>query len=421
MTDPYLFAIAGLCALVALLIIALIFVSRRPATDELAHQLILQSRQDVQMQIGQLREELQSLQNQSNQTLVNAVARMGEQQTQSLADIDKRILQISQNNEKRLDAVNQSLAHGLANLQTSNEKKLDQMRQVVDEKLHATLEKRLGESFRQVSQHLEAVQRGLGEMQSLANGVGDLKRVLTNVKSRGTWGEVQLEALLDDVMTPEQFDKNVATRPNSQQRVEFALRLPGHGDAPVWLPIDAKFPQEDYLRLQTAIEEADVAAVNKARASLLKSIREFAKDITSKYVEPPHTTDFAIMFLPTEGLYAEILRSPGVVESLQRDYRIVIAGPVTLTAILNSLRIGFKTLAIEQRTSEVWQVLAGVKSEFGKFADILEKVKKQLNTASSTLEQTGVRTRAMERRLHQVETLSEPESDQLFSVNDVTE
>ena len=351
----------------------------------------------------------------SSSAQLQTITEIGKQQTATISSVDQRILQMIQLNDQRFDRINQTLSESLQRLQGSNEQKLEQMRQVVDEKLHSTLEKRLGESFKQVSQHLEAVQRGLGEMRSLANGVGDLKRVLTNVKARGTWGEVQLETLLEDLLTPQQYEKNVATKPHSQKRVEFAIKLPGQGDQSIWLPIDAKYPQEDYLRLINAIDAADGEAVNRSRAALLRSIREFAKDISSKYVAPPHTTDFAIMFLPTEGLYAEVLRSPGVVEMLQQDFRIVIAGPVTLSAILNSLRIGFRTLAIEQRSSEVWQILAGVKTEFGKFADVLDKVQKQLHTASSTLEQTGVRTRAMERRLKDVESLDDYSAGELFT------
>jgi DNA recombination protein RmuC len=296
----------------------------------------------------------------------------------------------------------------LQELRSSNERKLDQMREVVDEKLQSTLEKRLGESFKLVGDRLEAVQQGLGEMRSLASGVGDLKKVLTNVKTRGTWGEVQLGALLEQILTPEQFDRNVKPRPDSRDVVEFAIRLPGASDEPdqcVWLPIDSKFPQEDYLRLVEASDNGDAAAVQQAQSALVRSIQDSAKDVSTKYLNPPLTTDFAILFLPTEGLYSEALRHPGLVERLQREHRIVVAGPTTLAAVLNSLRIGFRTLAIEQRSSEVWKVLGAVKHEFGKFGDVLQKVKRQLDTAGRTIEETGVRTRAMEKKLRSVEEL----------------
>ncbi|MBW2247436.1 MAG: DNA recombination protein RmuC, partial [Deltaproteobacteria bacterium] len=306
-------------------------------------------------------------------------------------------------------------------LQESNEKKLDQMRETVDEKLQTTLEKRLGQSFKLVSERLEAVQHGLGEMQNLATGVGDLKRVLTNVKARGTWGEVQLGALLEQILTPDQYDKNVRIRADSQERVEYAIRLPGQDDNPescVWMPIDSKFPQEDYLRLVEAADTADGDAVQKATAALLRSVHSSAKEIRDKYLNPPATTDFAIMFLPTEGLYAEVLRQPGQVEKIQQDYRIVVAGPTTLSAILSSLRIGFRTLAIEKRSSEVWKVLAAVKTEFGKFGHILKTVKRQLNTASNTIDQTGVRTRVMERKLRTVQELPSEESTKILELPD---
>jgi DNA recombination protein RmuC len=282
------------------------------------------------------------------------------------------------------------------------------------------LEKRLGESFRLVSEQLEAVARGLGEMQKLASGVGDLKRMLTNVKTRGTWGEFQLGDILAQLLTPEQYAQNVKTKAGSDAIVEFAIRLPGRGenDTPVWLPIDAKFPQEDYLRLLDAAEQADREACERAASGLARAVEKAAAEITGKYLDPPRTTDFAILFLPTEGLYSEILRRPGLVEKLQADYRITVAGPTTLAALLNSLRMGFRTLAIEQRSSEVWQTLAAVKTEFSKFAVILEKVRRQLETAAGTIEQTGVRTRALERRLRAVEELPEAEAARLLKLDD---
>ena len=327
---------------------------------------------------------------------------------------------LSDTNEARLGGLRDTLDSKMKALQESNDRKLDQMRQTVDEKLQSTLEKRLGESFKIVSERLEAVQRGLGEMQTLATGVGDLKRVLTNVKARGTWGEVQLGALLEQLLTPDQYEKNVKVRPSSGEIVEFAIRLPGTGreaNANVWLPIDAKFPQEDYQRLVSATESADPTAVEQSLKALTRAIENSAKDISEKYIEPPATTDFAILFLPTEGLYAEVLRQPGLLEKLQDAHRVVVAGPTTLSAILNSLRMGFRTLAIEKRSSEVWQVLAAVKTEFGKFGEVLERVRKQLETASGTIEQTGVRTRAMEKKLRDVEALPESESNDLLQLD----
>ena len=295
----------------------------------------------------------------------------------------------------------------LAALQAGNEAKLDEMRKTVDEKLHATLEARLGESFKQVSERLEQVHRGLGEMATLATGVGDLKRVLTNVKTRGGWGEVQLESLLEQTLTTEQFARSVTTRPGSNERVDFAIRLPGRASdgVPVWLPVDAKFPREDYERLIDASERGDITAIELAGRALEVAVKTQAKSIRDKYVEPPHTTDFGLMFLPTEGLYAEVLRRPGLADTLQRDYRITIAGPTTLTALLNSLQMGFKTLAIEKRSSEVWQVLGAVKTEFGKFGEVLDKVSEKLDQAQKQIEQTGVRSRAIQKQLRGVEAM----------------
>ena len=315
-------------------------------------------------------------------------------------------------------ALRDSVDQRLKELQAGNESKLDQMRKTVDEKLHETLEKRLGESFRTVSSHLEAVHKGLGEMQALAAGVGDLKKVLTNVKTRGTWGEVQLGAILEQVLTPEQYDRNVCTRKGSKDVVEFAVRLPGSGDGEVvHLPIDSKFPVEDYARLVDAAEAGDAEAAQRAAADLGRAVRKCAQDIHDKYLDPPHTTDFAILFLPTEGLFAEVLRQGGLAEELQQKFRIVVAGPTTLAATLSSLRLGFRTLAIEKRASEVWQVLSGVKAEFAKFADVLTKVKGQLEAATRTIESTSVRTRAIERKLKDVESLPEVEDGVVVEVN----
>ncbi|HDR9338654.1 TPA: DNA recombination protein RmuC, partial [Burkholderia multivorans] len=337
-----------------------------------------------------------------------------EEQTAALRvfgdTLHRQLTQLTEANDRRIGEVRATLEQRLKDIETNNAAKLDEMRRVVDEKLHATLEQRLGESFKLVSDRLEQVHRGLGEMQTLAAGVGDLKKVLTNVKTRGTWGEVQLEALLEQMLTPDQYAKNVATVPKSTERVEFAIRLPGREagvrDAPpVWLPIDAKFPREDYERLIDAQERADAVAVEDAARALEARVRLEARTIAEKYVAPPYTTDFALLFLPTEGLYAEILRRPGLTDLLQRDYRVTVAGPTTLTALLNSLQMGFRTLAIEQRSSEVWQVLGAVKTEFGKFGDVLARTKSQLETVTRSIEAAAQRTRVMNRKLKQVEAL----------------
>ncbi|MDG1898646.1 MAG: DNA recombination protein RmuC [Phycisphaerales bacterium] len=339
-------------------------------------------------------------------------------------EVAKSLAQTSEALVGTMKALGASQATQLGQLQTSNEKKLEQMRVTVDEKLQGTLEKRLGESFAQVSKRLEEVHRGLGEMKGLAEGVGDLQRVLSNVKARGTWGEVQLESILEQVLTPDQFDRNVRTVPGSANHVEFAVRLPGARDGgidQVWLPIDSKFPQEDYLRLQDAIEKADRDAAEKASADLGRAVLLCAKDIREKYISPPHTTDFGILFLPIEGLYAEVLRRPDILDELQGRYRITLAGPTTLTAMLNAFRMGFRTLAIEQRSSEVWEVLGAVKTEFGKFGEVLDKLNRQLGTAQKTIKETGVRTRAMERKLRDVESLPESTSEQLLELPEIAD
>ena len=304
----------------------------------------------------------------------------------------------------------------MKSLQDDNGQKLDQMRVIVDEKLQATLEKRLSDSFRQVSERLEKVHQGLGEMQTLASSVGDLKLVLNNVKTRGIWGEVQLENLLQQILAPEQFSKNVATKKGSEDRVEFAIRLPGRGEGgggEVWLPIYVKFPLEDYQRLNEALEKGNTAVAEEASKNLHQRIKLEARNIRDKYLDPPHTTDFGILFLATEGLYAEVLRQPGLVDVLQREYRIVVTGPTTLAAILNSLQIGFRTLSIEKRTSEVWNLLGLVKKEFGIFAGILEKTQKKLQEASNTIEDAAKKTRTIERKLKSVEGLPSAEENSL--------
>ena len=345
-----------------------------------------------------------------SQTLASQMAQLGHLQAQQLESFGQHLAHLTNSNEQRFEQLRLAVEARLGVMQADNASKLEDIRRTVDEKLHATLEQRLGESFKLVSDRLEQVHRGLGEMQTLATGVGDLKRVLSNVKIRGTWGEVQLAALLEQLLTPEQYVKNVVTRSAGSDRVEFAIRLPGRdlGDddqRPVWLPIDAKFPLEDYQRLLDAQERGDPAALDAAVRGLELRLREEARKIHDKYVEPPYTTDFAILYLPTEGLYAEALRRPGLVDVLQRDWRICIAGPTTLSALLNSLQMGFRTLAIERRSSEVWAVLGAIKTEFGKFGEILEATRRKLEQASRSIESAGVRTRQIERKLKSVEAL----------------
>ncbi|MFH0794716.1 MAG: DNA recombination protein RmuC, partial [bacterium] len=350
-----------------------------------------------------------------------SAAREGrEEQRNSLKEFGdslfKQLSTLSAGNEQRLDKLRETVEGRLRLLQEDNTKKLEQMRATVDEKLHATLERRLGESFKLVSERLELVHKGLGEMQNLAAGVGDLKRILTNVKTRGTWGEIQLGTLLEQIMSPEQYATNVATKKGSSERVEFAIRLPGRGsdsEEVVWLPIDAKFPQEDYQRLLDAQDQADAAMVSEARTGLERRIKSEAKAIREKYLDPPNTTDFGILFLPTEGLYAEVLRTAGLSDSIQREHRVVIAGPTTLGALLNSLQMGFRTLAIEKRSSEVWRILGAIKSEFGKFGDLLEKTHKKLQEASNVVEDASRKSRAIERKLRDVQELPAGEATDL--------
>lgn len=319
-------------------------------------------------------------------------------------------------NDQRAEQLRAALSAGMEKLQRDNAEKLEKMRLTVDEKLHETLNRRLGESFSLVNERLEQVYKGLGEMQTLASGVGDLKRVLTNVKTRGIWGEVQLGALLSQILAPSQYAENVQVIPHSSERVEYAVILPGSAeDSQVFLPIDSKFPLESYERLLAAVEAGDPEAVNAASAALCAAVRTEAKRISRKYIGPPYTTDFAVMFLATEGLYAEVLRCRGLVEELQREQRILVAGPTTLTALLNSLQVGFRTLAIEQRSAEVWQLLGAVKTEFGRFGDLLDQTQQRLRQAGETIEKAAVRTRAINRRLRDVEALGGAQTEKLLS------
>ena len=351
---------------------------------------------------------------------------MGEiagMQTDQLDSFSKQLLAMTKLNEEKLETLRKAVETQLQTMQADNTRKLEQMRNVVDEKLQSTLEKRLSDSFKQVSERLEQVYKGLGEMRSLAIGVGDLKKVLTNVKTRGTWGEIRLSHILEQILTPDQYEVNVATKKNSSDRVEFAVKLPGqdsHKEKVVWLPIDSKFPQEDYQRLLDAQDAADKVLADKSVKNLETRVKAEAKAIREKYIDPPHTTDFGIMFLPVEGLYAEVLRRPGLCDILQREYRIVVTGPTTLAALLNSLQMGFRTLAIEKRSSEVWELLGAVKTQFSKFGEVLAKTKKKLQEASKTIDQAEVRTRVIERKLNKVQELPQTDTAKLMgpAIND---
>ena len=343
-----------------------------------------------------------------SRSLTESITGIAAGQKNQLDTFAQRIEALSKANEERFEQLRRTVDEKLQQLQGDNAKRLEEIRVTVDEKLQGALEKRLGDSFKQVSERLEAVHKGLGEMQSLATGVGDLKRVLTNVKTRGGWGEVQLGALLEELLSPDQFVRNHKVRENSGEVVEFAIKLPGRddsGNSPVWLPIDSKFPLEDYQRLVDAQERADLEGVTEATKALRNRVKDCAKDIRDKYLNPPHTTDFGIMFLPTEGLYAEVVRLPGFIETLQRDYRVTISGPATFTAFLTSLQMGFQTLAIQKRSSEVWVLLSTVKQEFGRFGESLDAVKKKLEEATGKMDFVAQRARAVERKLRDVQEL----------------
>ncbi len=354
-----------------------------------------------------LREEVVATLNGIAETMARTMGELANAQKAQLEAMASQLGKLAESNEKKLEAVRGTVEARLQSLQGDNAARLEQMRATVEEKLQGTLDKRLGESFRQVSERLEQVYKGLGEMQALASGVGDLKKVLSNVKTRGTWGEVQLGAMLEQVLNPEQYAANVVTRTGGGP-VEFAVRLPGRGDDPtevVWLPVDAKFPIEDYQRLVEAQERADSDAAEAASRQLEARVRGCARDISEKYLNPPATTDFGILFLPTEGLFAEVVRRPGLADALQRDWRVMVAGPTTLWSLLNSLQMGFRTLAIQKRSSEVWQLLAAVKAEWSKYGEVLDKVHKKLHEAAATIEKAQVRSRAIGRKLRDVEEL----------------
>ena len=416
-TDLLLVLVIALAVMNLALLLRLMGRASSNSAEQAMRSELRDAREEAAKRSHELREEVSGSLDKTAQTLTSTVGQLGNVQKQQLESVTAQVQALVETNQQSLEGLRATISEQLGEMREANEKKLEEMRRTVDEKLQGTLEKRLGESFKLVREQLDAVHKGLGEMQSLATGVGDLKNVLTNVKVRGTWAEYQLGAILEQVLTPEQFDRNVATHENSSERVEFAIRLPGRSDDPndcVWLPIDSKFPQEDYIRLTEASKSADAEAVAQSTRELMRSVTQSAKTIAEKYLNPPRTTDFAVLYLPTEGLYAEVLRQPGMVSQLQQDYRVVVSGPTTIAALLNSLRLGFRSLAIEQQASEVWQVLAAVKTEFGKFGLVLDKVKTQLQTASNTIEKTQTRTRAMTRKLQKVEQLPSGESDELL-------
>jgi DNA recombination protein RmuC len=363
-------------------------------------------RREALLAARQAREESQGSAARTAESLLGRLAESARAQKDQLDSFARQLAALTGLNESKLESLRGTMEERLRAMQADTGAQLDRMRRIVDDQLQSTLEKRLGDSFRQVSERLEQVYAGLGEMRTLASGVGDLKKVLTNVKTRGTWGEIRLGHILEQILAPEQYAANVVTRRTGAERVEFAVRLPGPGDDPgasVWLPIDAKFPQEDYQRLLDAQEAADREQAERALRGLEVRVKAEGRAIREKYIDPPGTTDFAILFLPVEGLYAEVLRIPGLCDHLQREQRVVIAGPTTLAALLNSLQMGFRTLAVARRSSEVWELLGLVKAEFGKFGDTLAKTRKKLQEAAQTIDQAEVRTRAIERSLRRVE------------------
>lgn len=401
-----------------LIAVIMIWLTRPRESGRLEHALAsMEKNQErleriVKEEVAGNRTELQDSLRFFGDALSIRISEIANLQKNQLDTFSNQLTSLTQMNELKLDKLRETVENQLKALQEDNGQKLELMRQTVDEKLHATLEKRLGESFQQVSERLELVHKGLGEMQTLASGVGDLKKVLTNVKSRGTWGEIQLGNLLEQILTKEQFSRNVATKPGSSERVEYAIRLPGRddGEGEVWLPIDAKFPMEDYQKLVDAQELGDLVMIDTSAKQLENRIKAEAKSIKSKYLDPPNTTDFAIMYLPVEGLYAEVIRRAGLVEALQNECRVTVAGPTNLTAFLNSLQMGFRTLAIEKRSSEVWELLGAVKTEFGKFGEILEKTHKKLQEASNTIDTAARKSRTIERKLRGVQELPAAEA-----------
>ena len=413
--------------LLVLLIIAVgfIFIMKSTISDLLQKVKVIEkvlfdeftrSRTENMINHKDLREEITKNINIFNESIINRVNENTKIQLDLLNSFAGQLQSLTQVNEIKLDKLREIVEKQLKELRNDNNVKIEEMRKTVDEKLNTTLERRLGESFNMVSTRLEQVHKGIGEMQSLANGVGDLKRVLTNVKTRGIWGEIQLGNILEQLLTPEQYAGNVNTNPNTKDRVEFALKLPGRSATQdnIWLPIDAKFPQEDYQKLLDAQENADIEMIEKYSKALENRVKIEARTIAEKYICLPYTTDFAILFLPTEGLYAEILKIPSLCEFLIREYKVIIAGPTTLSALLNSLQMGFRTLAIEKRSSEVWEVLGAVKTEFNKFGSLLEKPHKKLQEASNSIDTATRKTRTIERRLRNIEEVPEDSIDELL-------
>jgi len=419
MTATLLYALLAVNGAALLMLIILLLRSTRTPPADLDRRLAgLEKLQEsteraFREDAARNREEMRRTIRDCHESLLNRLAENSLLQQGQLEVFTQQLTTLASQNIQKIDQLRETVDLHLRNLQEDHRRQLEAIRATVDEKLQDTLEKRLGESFRLVSERLEMVQKGLGEMQSLAAGVGDLKKVLTNIKTRGTFGEIQLGSLLEQILSPEQYAANVATKPDSGNRVEFAVRMPGRREGPdqaVWLPIDAKFPQEDHLRLLDAQELGNPVQVEEAARQLERTIREMAKNIRDKYLEPPATTDFGIMFLPTESLYAEVLRRGGLFEQMQRDFKVVITGPTTLAALLNSLQMGFRTLAIEKRSSEVWELLGAVKTEFAAFGAVLEKTRKKIMEAGNTIEKAAVRSRAIERKLIDVQGLPAPDS-----------
>ncbi|MDR3601085.1 MAG: DNA recombination protein RmuC [Desulfosporosinus sp.] len=384
--------------------------------ERLVNGEIALNREETSTNARQVRAELNQSVHSFNESVLTRMAEIATLQRNQLDIFAAQLGSLTKTNDQKLEQLRKTVEERLLLLQQDNSQKLDQMRATVDEKLKATLEHRLGESFKLVSERLEAVHKGLGEMQTLASGVGDLKKVLTNVKTRGIWGEIQLGSLLEQILTPEQYATNVVTRAGSNDRVEFAIKLPARDgqNSILWLPIDAKFPLEDYERLIEAQDQANLPRIEELGKALENRIKLEGKTIHDKYIDPPNTTDFGILFLPVEGLYAEVLRRPGLCELLQREYKVVISGPTTLAALLNSLQMGFKTLAIEKRSSEVWHLLSAVKTEFGKFVEVLEKTQKKLQEASNTIETATRKSRTIARKLKNVQTLPAHEAESLL-------
>jgi DNA recombination protein RmuC len=416
MVEPLLIILAVLVAGAIILLVVLLTRSPHKLLQLEAQLTSFEKNQErteraLKEEIAQNREEANSNSKQLREEVINQMTRVATMQKEQLETFSNQLATLTQTNVQKLDKMRETVEDRLKFLQEDNATKLEKMRETVDEKLHATLERRLGESFKLVSDKLEMVHKGLGEMQNLAIGVGDLKKVLSNVKTRGILGEIQLGNILEQILTTEQYATNVVTKKGSRDHVEFAIKLPGKDDSRevVYLPLDAKFPREHYDALITAYDHGDLVAVEDAAKLLEGNIKKFAKDIKDKYLDPPHTTDFGIMFLPVEGLYAEVVRRPGLIETLQRDFKIIITGPTTLAALLNSLQMGFRTLAIEKRSSEVWRLLGIVKTEFGKFGDILEKTHKKLQEASHTIEDAASKSRNIEKKLKNVQELPSPE------------